>query len=138
MALYMTTSCGYDERMSTNENTAAPLTERELVAFPVIDLAKLSTYGDPLTRELVERFPDQDMLEFLSCNQYNPVPDEVRIDGSSLVKFAMVLQGANEDANWIWDLELVVDREVVGWRVVAGCDYTGWDCQSFSEWERKA
>lgn len=61
-----------------------------------------------------------------ACLEYNP-------QAFSLDDIAMVLavhQGVNDKDSWRWILQLSDGRYVF---LLGGCDYTGWDCQSWAE-----
>lgn len=84
-----------------------------------------------LGREAEEVFAGQDVTDFLYACEYNgqgPLTDGVGLDG-----ILMVQQGDNDGPNWIW---LVRTSTGAHWWAVGGCDYTGWDCQSWLEWSR--
>lgn len=80
--------------------------------------------------ELEPLFPGQDIGHFVSAcsnNDWGPLVDR------SLVRFLMIEEGERDGANWEWVLTL---DDGTSWRVVAGCDYTGWDCRSWINWEQ--
>lgn len=61
-----------------------------------------------------------------ACLEYNPQ------DGFGLDDIKQVLavyEGENEERDWRWVLELNDGRFVY---LQGGCDYTGWDCQSWA------
>lgn len=82
-------------------------------------------HGDKLDR----LFPGQDAFDLMYACQYNgwgPLTD-----GVGVVRLTMAQQGCNDEEDWIWFVELT-DGTV--WQAMGGCDYTGWDCQSWLTW----
>lgn len=70
--------------------------------------------------------------DFVACMNYNSNPYQIRI--SDIQDVYRVEEGSRDGDHWLW---VVVTKSglyqaycVKGW-----CDYTGWDCQSGSEWE---
>lgn len=79
---------------------------------------------------LEEAFPDQDASDFcyaITENDLGPARD------LEITAFVMLQQGENDGPDWIWRVTFS-DQSV--WKLEAGCDYTGWDCQSSAEWTR--
>jgi hypothetical protein len=89
-------------------------------------------WGDSLDKT----FPGQDAQDFSYACSYNdsgPTADKRVLD------LRMIVQGENEGADWIWMVRFETDRyEPEWWVMVAGCDYTGWDCQSSNCWTKIA
>lgn len=84
-----------------------------------------------------KQFPDQDAGDFAYAIEYAaPLPDE--LVGKMIDRLVMVQQGANDDEDWVWAVRVPdgnrYDRE--WWVLRAGCDYTGWDCQSGGTWTK--
>lgn len=75
-------------------------------------------------------FPDQDADQFAYCCLYNATPYG---DGllPTVDQLTMEQQGERDAGDWVW---LVTFADGLVWRVTGGCDYTGWDCQSWAEW----
>jgi hypothetical protein len=77
----------------------------------------------------VERtFPGQECWDLCQCINYN-------IDELMFANFADVtcLQvGQGDESNWHWKVTLASGRIIV---IVGGCDYTGWDCQSWGNYK---
>lgn len=62
-----------------------------------------------------------------TCLEYNP-QDFVFEDIKDVLA---VIEGANDEANWHWILELKKEFEGGTFAYLeGGCDYTGWDCRS--------
>lgn len=84
-----------------------------------------------------KEFPDQDAYDFAAAIQYAaPLPEE--IVGKTIDRLVMVQQGYNDGENWVWLVRVASgdywDRQ--WWALCAGCDYTGWDCQSGGTWTK--
>lgn len=64
-----------------------------------------------------------------ACLKYNP-QDGWEID--DVADILAVVEGENDEGHWHWLLRLKEPplRYVY---LVGGCDYTGWDCQSWAE-----
>lgn len=63
--------------------------------------------------------------DFIACVEYNPQP-------FNLADVAIVLavwEGKNDEDDWRWVAKLQDGRFVF---LQGGCDYTGWDCQSWA------
>lgn len=64
--------------------------------------------------------------DLTACLEYNPQ------DGYTVEDIAQVVavwEGQNDEDDWRWILRLNDDRFVF---LQGGCDYTGWDCQSWA------
>jgi hypothetical protein len=78
--------------------------------------------------ELDKRFPDNDGYDFAQACQYNghgPISD------NRITNLVMVEQGERDGAKWVWNVTLSDGSTHVA---TGGCDYTGWDCQSWLSW----
>ena len=68
-----------------------------------------------------------------ACLRYNPQPFTVE----DIEKVLAVWEGENDGDDWRWIIKLSKNSgDANGGRFVfleGGCDYTGWDCQSFAE-----
>lgn len=84
--------------------------------------------------EIIEtRFPGQDAWEFAVAMVYNGPAPAVWV-GASLVDFVMLREGEHDGGPWLWALTF----DLCGrWLVEAGCDFTGWDCQSWADFTRE-
>lgn len=60
------------------------------------------------------------------CLEYNP-QDGFTVD--DIQKILAVWEGERDEADWHWVLKLTDNRFVY---LRGGCDYTGWDCQSWA------
>lgn len=78
--------------------------------------------------ELDKVFPGQDASSFASACTHNTWGPAEK-DG--IAQLTLVQQGQNEGDDWIWEVVLFDGTK---WSVQGGCDYTGWDCQSWLEW----
>lgn len=101
--------------------------------FEIVPLAGSNQWADRwrLASFLEEKFPKQDITDFVYACEYNdpgPMKDSVGI-----ISFQMIEQGFNDGGDWKW--VVMFDTGEV-WMAVGGCDYTGWDCQSWLEWTR--
>lgn len=91
--------------------------------------------------EIDKQFPGQDGDEFAYAISMSGCGD-APLQGKIIDKLVMVHQGSNDTSDWCWTVRLCADdgREDVYWReytyatLVAGCDYTGWDCRSWGYW----
>ena len=63
----------------------------------------------------------------MSAIQYNSKPVTVM----SIKSLICLQKGENEERDWQWN---VTDQDGNVWYVVGGCDFTGWDCQSWLSW----
>lgn len=84
-------------------------------------------------------FPDQDGEDFACAMAYAVVtPDELK--GQTITVLKLLHQGRNDEDDWVWavayDDPNVTYRHRQWWVLKAGCDFTGWDCQSGGEWTR--
>lgn len=79
---------------------------------------------------LNERFPGQDADQFAGMLKYNPSPPEVA--SLRFTGLRCEVHGEYDESNWVW---VVTIENGAVWRVDAGCDYTGWDCRSWAEWQ---
>lgn len=61
-----------------------------------------------------------------ACLKYNPQDTFVLED---IAEIKAVWEGENDGDNWHWFLVLNDGRNVF---LEGGCDYTGWDCQSWA------
>lgn len=66
---------------------------------------------------------DYDLEACLECNQQ----DGFTVD--DIQKVLAVWEGENDEDDWRWVLQLKDGRFVF---LQGGCDYTGWDCQSWA------
>lgn len=83
-------------------------------------------------KQLKEKFPAQQTEDFTSALHYGdgvpPVPDSTVITSLICVK-----HGENDGENWEWLVAFASGRT---YKLTAGCDYTGWGCQDWGEWEQ--
>ncbi len=63
--------------------------------------------------------------ELTACLNYNPQP----FAESDIAEVLAVWEGQNDGDDWRWILRLKDGRFVF---LQGGCDYTGWDCQSWA------
>lgn len=104
--------------------------------YPIVKLHGLDSdrwegaYQYGLT--LDELFPGQDGTDFsYACSEnsdYGPLTETVHLAGLLCVQ-----HGENDEEDWVW---LVATTSGEHWVLTGGCDYTGWDCQSYVRWER--
>lgn len=126
---WVVTAC---EAHRTDTDTATAPTEQALeMADRKIVLPGSEGYwkGYETGRALEDAFPGQDAVDFAYACEYNdmgPLTSTVGVAG-----LLMVEQGENDGGNWVW---LVHTSDDALWWAVGGCDYTGWDCQSFLSW----
>lgn len=103
----------------------------ELNEFPKVELEGSEDYwsGYEFGEKLNETFPDQECVNFGSMLAYNEYPSGLK-DGIIMLKCLTI--GEHDGESWVWMVTLADGRvyKVTGW-----CDYTGWDCQSGSDWE---
>lgn len=79
-------------------------------------------------QQLDIEFPLQDAYDFVMMCEYNTHPEFTEI------KYLwMVQEGEKDEEQWIWR----VNTDNGNYFVVAGCDYTGWDCQSSAIWYKE-
>lgn len=99
----------------------------DLNDLPVIGSdAMVEAYS--LGQELDEVFPGQDSHDFIYACEYNGLGP---LDGHKVAGLLMTQQGEKDESNWVWLVKL--DDGTHHW-AVGGCDYTGWDCQSWLDW----
>lgn len=81
------------------------------------------------TAELEDLFPHSDAEDFIHACAYN---DEGpwSVD-NRIVDMVMTEQGCRDMGNWEWWLKF---EDGSTWHLEAGCDYTGWECRSFTDW----
>ena len=72
--------------------------------------------------ENVERGIDYDLA---SCLEFNPQP----FTTNDIEKVLAVYEGENDGDDWQWVIALKDGRFTF---LQGGCDYTGWDCQSWA------
>lgn len=85
-------------------------------------------------KALEDRFPGQDAIEFAMAMEYTGAAVDWQPDG--IATFEMLEEGCGDGPDWVWIVETAAGER---WKLTAGCDYTGWDCQSsWGEWERVA
>lgn len=98
---------------------------------PVVPLAGSSGWANAYEsgQALDARFPNQDADQFAFACEYN---EEGPTADHAIISFVMEKQGEHDGGNWVWIVGL---SDGSTWRYEGGCDYTGWDCQSFLEWE---
>jgi hypothetical protein len=75
------------------------------------------------TQEYADRGIDYDLY---TCLEYNP---QKGFNVEDIKKVLAVWEGENDGDDWRWVLELNDGRYVF---LQGGCDYTGWDCQSWA------
>ena len=68
-----------------------------------------------------------------ACLQYNPQPFTIH----DIEKVLAVWEGENDGDDWRWVIQLKSHLQVEGQTgkyvyLQGGCDYTGWDCQSWA------
>src|SRR5260221_12084226 len=73
--------------------------------------------------EIRIRKPDYDLEAYLENNQDIYTLEEI-------ANIHAEVPGHNDDDSWYWIIALKDGRFVL---TSAGCDYTGWDCQSWGE-----
>lgn len=81
-------------------------------------------------QRLEVQFPGQEAYDFCCAVSYNDIPGEVA--GQEITNLVCTQIGENDGAEWVWRVSFSGSR----WQVMGGCDYTGWDCQSWLEWKR--
>lgn len=80
-----------------------------------------------MTEEQQNRF-DYDLVSCLEYNQQPAPLDDVLHVESVLA----IWEGRNDAEDWRWVLKLITGEFVL---LRGGCDYTGWDCQSWASYE---
>lgn len=83
----------------------------------------MNWYNEVDRRTLEARGIDYDLV---SCLKYNP---QDGFDVASIESVLAVWEGDNDGDDWRWVLRLKDGRFVF---LQGGCDYTGWDCQSWA------
>ena len=73
-------------------------------------------------------FPDEEAFDLCHCINHNI--EELLYANFSDVKCLQV--GANDQNDWAWKVTLASGRIIV---ILGGCDYTGWDCQSWGNYK---
>lgn len=66
--------------------------------------------------------------DFGACLQYNPQPFIIE----NVKKVLAIIEGDNDGPDWHWVVALRGEGNVFVY-MRGGCDYTGWDCQSWAE-----
>lgn len=99
--------------------------------LPVVPLPGSENWRDAHEwgRALDRQFPDQDAMDFAYACHYNTFGP--MHSGDTILELVMMQEGERDAENWVWRVTLE-DGEI--WFAEAGCDYTGWDCQSWIEW----
>lgn len=72
-------------------------------------------------------FPGQECYDLACCIGYHI--DELQFANFSDV--TCLKEGANDESDWHWKVTLASGRILV---IIGGCDYTGWDCQSWGDY----
>lgn len=78
--------------------------------------------------ELEKAFPNQDADQLAYACEYNGLGP---VDGHRITGLVMVQQGERDEGSWIWHVTL---DDGATWTLEGWCDYTGWDCQSGTDW----
>lgn len=111
--------------------------EIDLNSFPPIVLAGSEGYWNAydMGDELAKVFPLADASNFCYMLEYTGVPDGVMeiIKTQGIRTLDMLQEGEHDGEEWIWEVVLANGDK---WHIEAGCDYTGWDCRSGSDWEK--
>jgi hypothetical protein len=81
--------------------------------------------------QLEKRFPNQDASDFASACEYNDYGPAKELE---IVGFQLLKQGIQDEEDWIWAVAFAGGANYLA---IGGCDYTGWDCQSWLEWYGK-
>lgn len=77
---------------------------------------------------LEEAFPGEDAMDLMLAATYNdPGP---LVSGAKVTDLVMISQGERDESEWVWEVEVDGER----WSAVGGCDFTGWDCRSYLNW----
>jgi hypothetical protein len=77
---------------------------------------------------LERTFPGEEGYDLATCIAYNI--DELMFANFSDVECLQI--GTNDERDWHWKVTLASGRIIV---IVGGCDYTGWDCQSWGAYK---
>lgn len=79
-----------------------------------------------LTPEELKNFENRGIdYDLQACLEYNQQPYKV----TDIERILAVWEGENDREDWRWILQLKDGRFVF---LRGGCDYTGWDCQSWA------
>ena len=76
-------------------------------------------------------FPGNDAYNFCAAIAENSHP-YVDMDLPNIPGLLMLQQGEKDEQSWVWEVAFA-NGDV--WTVTGGCDYTGWDCQSYLQWD---
>lgn len=79
---------------------------------------------------LAKKFSGQSAHDFAAAVSYNesgPLQPGVKI-----IDLVCLKKGERDESAWVWKVTLHTGEI---WKMTAGCDYTGWDCQSWNSWE---
>lgn len=77
---------------------------------------------------LHQMFPRQDIPDFAAActnNSWGPA------EAQGIASIMCLEYGVRAGPDWKWLVRLFDNSH---WWVVGGCDYTGWDCQSWLSW----
>lgn len=77
--------------------------------------------------ELMERYG----YDLTACFEYNP---QEGLEIEEIDKILAVWEGQNDEDDWRWIVSLTNGKFAF---IKGGCDYTGWDCQSWAWHEIK-
>jgi hypothetical protein len=79
--------------------------------------------------KLEKLFPGQvsDLFYAIEYNDRGPL-----VEGAKITDLKLEQEGCNDGDSWIWHLTVNGER----WSLEGWCDYTGWDCQSGTSWEK--
>ncbi len=99
--------------------------------IPVIELDGSETWrsGYYLGENLENKFSGQGGYDLAVCCEYNGWGP---ILGESIRGLLMIVEGERDEQDWIWLITTSLDKSY--W-CQGGCDYTGWDCQSWNSWD---
>ena len=81
---------------------------------------------------LDRQFPGQEASDFAYAINYNSADVPASLTGLEVSSLSCIQIGANDYESWIWEVTMADGSR---WRVEGWCDYTGWDCQSGTEWK---
>lgn len=110
-------------RETDREGPLPPLPEN-FVHIPGLDENGASASSYEAGAVLEQRFPGQDCHDLTSALYHN---GEWTYRFSDISSIVMEQQGENETRDWVW----TVRTKTGTYQVQGGCDYTGWDCQSW-------
>lgn len=104
-----------------------------LPGTPLINIASAVDWNETYEAgaKLDKQFPGQDAWDFISAVRHNGHPFPHGVDLPAITDLKMIKQGYNDGPDWDWTVSFS-NGDI--WKVVGGCDYTGWDCQSSIEW----